>query len=272
MCERSKDESPEIFVDDQSKSGDPVILRCVELMLLAVEGGGFFSSSASGYRKGLALLLGWKNDERSMRVAPLCKYWLVEQEAEDPVFRLASLKNWASRGCASFICFGRASAGSKAPSPPKVGPVQQQSNTSETLDSIEADGYITDHANAKNGEKVFLKSSLKKPSDSAPGVVDANDNTQRELHGTDHGNPGCTEGKKVQWTDTCGQDLAQIREFEARRKDETADKADLRSYEKLGFLVLFSLSVLLISNGSEASDSDEDFEGVNGQSCGCVVM
>ncbi|KAK9134411.1 hypothetical protein Syun_013741 [Stephania yunnanensis] len=215
-----------------------MVCRCVELMLLAVEGGGFFSSSASGYRKGLALLLGWKNEERSMRVAPLCKYWLVEQEAEDPVFRLASLKNWASRGCASFICFGRASAGSKAPSPPKVGPVQQQSNTSETLDSIKDDGSITDHANARNGEKVFLKSSLKKPSDSAPGVDDANDNMQRELHETDHGNPGCTEGKKVQWTDTCGQDLAQIREFEA----------------------------------SEASDSDEDFEGVNGQSCGCVVM
>ncbi|KAK9110547.1 hypothetical protein Sjap_018607 [Stephania japonica] len=208
-------------------------------MLLAVEGGGFFSSSASGYRKGLALLLGWKNDKRSMRVAPLCRYWLVEQEAEDPVFRLASLKNWASRGCASFICFGRASAGSKAPSPPKVGPVQQQSSTLETSDSNKADGCITDHANnAKNGGKVFLKSSLKKSCDSAPGVVDANDSPQRELHGTDHETPGCTEGKKVQWTDKCGQDLAQIREFEA----------------------------------SEVSDSDDDFDGLNGQSCGCVVM
>uniref|UniRef100_A0A7N0VKX0 Cyclic nucleotide-binding domain-containing protein n=1 Tax=Kalanchoe fedtschenkoi TaxID=63787 RepID=A0A7N0VKX0_KALFE len=51
-------------------------------MLLAVEGGGFFSSSATGYSKGLSLLfLGQKKEDKSkpMRVLPRNQYQLVDK-------------------------------------------------------------------------------------------------------------------------------------------------------------------------------------------------
>ncbi|KAJ6803142.1 uncharacterized protein M6B38_109200 [Iris pallida] len=51
-------------------------------MLFAVEGGGFFSSSATGYSKGLALLLlGQKPEERPTRVTPWNHYRLVDRGA-----------------------------------------------------------------------------------------------------------------------------------------------------------------------------------------------
>ncbi|KAF8696763.1 hypothetical protein HU200_036396 [Digitaria exilis] len=62
-------------------------------MLLAVEGGGFFSSSASGYSHGLALLLlGRKAEEKPVKVLPWNHYRLVDREAEQ-VYHLASGKD-----------------------------------------------------------------------------------------------------------------------------------------------------------------------------------
>ncbi|OVA09180.1 hypothetical protein BVC80_27g13 [Macleaya cordata] len=184
-------------------------------MLLAVEGGGFFSSSATGYSKGLTLLLlGRKNEEKPMRVSPWNQYQLVEQET-DPDFQLASGKNRASRGCAAFVCFGRASAGLEGPSPPKVGPVQQQDDLPEPSSiSEKTEDSIIDHGEDKNRGKFYLKSSLKKP-DCAPVVCEDDD-----LRGTsgekENDVSDCIGKRKVQWTDTCGKDLAEIREFELR--------------------------------------------------------
>ncbi|XP_004290485.1 PREDICTED: uncharacterized protein LOC101309690 isoform 2 [Fragaria vesca subsp. vesca] len=207
-------------------------------MLFAVEGGGFFSSSASGYSKGLALLLlGHKDDDKPMRVSPWNQYQLVDQES-DTHLQLASTKNRLSRGCASFVCFGRASAGLDTPSPLKVGPTQQQDVLHESVASDKGD----DHTAAAPEEfhtakKVVLKSSLKKPSKRLPVPIESS--TERELSSDTNSHiQGNDEKRKVQWTDTCGSELVDIREFEP----------------------------------SEADGSDDEFNNGNERSCSCVVM
>ena len=183
-------------------------------MLLAVEGGGFFSSSASGYTKGLTLLLlGQKNEEKPMRVSPWNHYQLVDQES-DTDLQLASGKNRLSRGCASFVCFGRASAGLEVPSPLKVGPVQQQDGLPGPPISDKGKDHTTDHGDDNNERDVPLKSSLKKPFNSIP--VSGGDNECEPLGETCSDIPGCTERRKVQWTDACGRELVEVKEFEPR--------------------------------------------------------
>lgn len=184
-------------------------------MLLAVEGGGFFSSSASGYSKGLALLLlGQKNEDKHMRVLPWNQYQLVDQES-DPDLQLASTKNRLARGCATFICFGRTSAGFDNSSPLKVGPVQQQDVLPGSVVSDEAKDHTIVEDNDNNATKITLKSSLKKPSNSAPvSIESANEFLPSDEMGSDI--LGQTEHRKVQWTDACGSELVEIREFEPR--------------------------------------------------------
>ncbi|KAF9612216.1 hypothetical protein IFM89_038638 [Coptis chinensis] len=175
-------------------------------MLLAVEGGGFFSSSATGYSKGLTLLLlGRKNEEKPMRVSPWNQYQLVEQ-VNDPDLQLASGKNQVSNGCAAFICFGRASSRLEGPSPPKVGPTQQRDLSPNPHVSAEGEGCVSGNGENEDGRTTCLKSSLKKPSGSGAihGMLGENDSNA----------PNCTERRKVQWTDASGQDLVEIREFE----------------------------------------------------------
>ncbi|KAF9687053.1 hypothetical protein SADUNF_Sadunf02G0053700 [Salix dunnii] len=206
-------------------------------MLLAVEGGGFFSSSASGYSKGLTLLLlGQKHEDKSMRVTPWNQYQLVDQEPDSDL-QLASLKNRLSHGCASFVCFGRASTGHESPSPLKVGPARQQDvlpdplvadNGKDLTTELEVDDYV---------RKITLKSSLKKATKgiSVP-VEDANQSEPLNDQGSDI--PGHTERRKVHWTDVCGSELAEIKEFEP----------------------------------SETGGSDDEFENGNERSCSCVIM
>ena len=186
-------------------------------MLLAVEGGGFFSSSASGYSKGLSLLLlGHRSDEKHMKVAPWNQYQLVDSETDSDT-QLASGKNRLSRGCASFVCFGRASAGLDGPSPLKVGPTQQQDILPDSP-AIEGDkelSTVVDYGNINNARHVTLKSSLKKPSHSAPQTTKTS-NEEEALAEDSIDIPALTEKRKVQWTDACGKELAEIREFELR--------------------------------------------------------
>lgn len=183
-------------------------------MLLAVEGGGFFSSSASGYSKGLTLLLlGQKNEDKPMRVSPWNQYQLVDQES-DPDLQLASTKNRLARGCASFVCFGRTSAGLDTPSPLKVGPAQQQDVLPGSLVSDKSTEQMADHGD-DDARRVALKSSLKKPSNT--NTVSSNSSNECVTLGETGGNIPCpNERRKVQWTDVCGSELVEIREFEPR--------------------------------------------------------
>lgn len=189
-------------------------------MLLAVEGGGFFSSSASGYSKGLTLLLlGQKNeDDKPMRVSPWNQYQLVDQEPDTHLQLASAAKNRLSRGCASFVCFGRASAGLDTPSPLKVGPAQNQDVLPGPLASDKGKDHTID-VEDDNGNviKVSLKSSLKKPSNSNPvPVQNISEHEYEEFSENCSDIPGHTERRKVQWTDACGSELAEIREFEPR--------------------------------------------------------
>ncbi|KAJ7974014.1 Low affinity potassium transport system protein [Quillaja saponaria] len=207
-------------------------------MLLAVEGGGFFSSSASGYSKGLTvLLLGQKNEEKHMRVSPWNQYQLVNQES-DPELQLASTKNRLAHGCASFVCFGRASAGLDSPSPLKVGPAQQQDILPGPLvsDSGKDPSVHLDDDN-NNTRKVALKSSLKKRPANLPVPVEV-PREHEPLSGKVNDSSGETERRKVQWTDACGSELAEIREFEA----------------------------------SEVDGSDDEFDNGNERTCSCSIM
>lgn len=189
-------------------------------MLLAVEGGGFFSASASGYTKGLSLLLlGQRNEDKPMRVAPWNQYQLVDQKS-DPELQLASTKNRLSRGCASFVCFGRTSAGLDTPSPLKVGPAQQHDVSPGPLVSNtgkDPSAHVEDeNENENDNRKVTLRSSIKKLPISKPAPVEAA-NEQEASGGQGTCTPGVQQEKRrVQWTDNCGSELVEIREFEPR--------------------------------------------------------
>ncbi|KAL5560236.1 hypothetical protein UlMin_036447 [Ulmus minor] len=206
-------------------------------MLLAVEGGGFFSSSASGYSKGLTLLfLGQKNEDKPMRVSPWNHYQLVDQES-DTDLQLASTKNRLARGCASFVCFGRTSAGLDTPSPLKVGPTQQQDVLPESIVSEKAKDQTADSHHDNEARKVSLKSSLKKPSNTTSVSVESvNESAGQDEAGNNI--PDQTEKRKVQWTDAHGSELAEIKEFEP----------------------------------SEVDPSDDEFDNGNGRSCTCAIM
>ncbi|XP_010538907.1 PREDICTED: uncharacterized protein LOC104813088 [Tarenaya hassleriana] len=200
-------------------------------MLFAAEGGGFFSSSASGYSKGLALLiLGHKNEDKPVRVSSWNRYHLVHQEP-DTNLHFASFRNRFSRACTSFICFRRTSAGPGSPSHLKVDPSQPKDVPS---------GSPVHHEGRKNcspciddsseeTRRFALKSSLKKRSFSDAIPVD-DVNRQDTLDQL--------ERRKVQWPDTCGIELAEVREFEP----------------------------------SEIGGSDDELQHGTGKSCMCTIM
>ncbi|CAN4081206.1 unnamed protein product [Withania somnifera] len=188
--------------------------------------GGFFSSSASGYSKGLTLLLlGQKNEEKPMRVAPWNQYQLVDQETDSDL-QLASGKNRLVRGCGSFVCFGRAAAGLESPSPLKVGPTQQP----EVLPSCPASDKDNDQLQCVNiiedsymSPKITLKSSLKKPVNSVP-ISEGNSNEHGTISEKADYAPNHMEKRKVQWADTAGGELFEIREFEPSDEGESVDE------------------------------------------------
>ncbi|WOL00347.1 hypothetical protein Cni_G09060 [Canna indica] len=187
-------------------------------MLLAVEGGGFFSSSASGYSNGLAvLLLGRRNEEKPIKVSSRNQYRLVGQEVE-PGSQLTSRSDHASCRCASFSCFGCAPGRLDGPS---IRKVDHMSKTSSDSSSCSDRGKIT----------VSLKSNMKKPSKDLS--LELKDDDARELlEDAQNKTSCCTVGRKVQWTDKCGKDLAEIREFEVSDDDLSDEEYEGGSFRR----------------------------------------
>jgi hypothetical protein len=187
-------------------------------MLLAVEGGGFFSSSASGYSHGLALLLlGKKDEERAVKVPPRNQYRPVDQEAQQ-VFHLTSGKDEAPEKCSPFVCFGCTATGLEGASPPKSGSSSALgSSLGESSDStrkVTTDGSITG-----NEIRGCLKSNSRRDSLEHSIVVSEGEEPRESLEEVQTLKYGM-ERRKVQWTDTCGKDLFEIREFETRYDSE----------------------------------------------------
>lgn len=208
-------------------------------MLLAVEGGGFFSASASGYSKGLALLLlGQKTEEKPMRVTPWSHYQLVDQKS-DPDIQLASSKNQPVRGCASFVCFGHTASGPEGPFPLKVGPTEQRDVLPDPPffdkgkdDSKNTDPVYSDIVTKEND----LKSSLKK----STTIIPVSSRVSFEIDAASEKSSSFTgyiERRKVQWMDVSGGELVEVREF------ETSDDG-----------------------------SDNEFDHVSGRACSCSIM
>ncbi|KAL9243709.1 hypothetical protein vseg_017565 [Gypsophila vaccaria] len=192
-------------------------------MLFAVEGGGLFSASASGYSKGLSLLLlGHKSDEKHMRVAPWNQYQLVDRETESEL-QLASGKNRLSRGCASYVCFGRTSAGLDAQSPLKVGPTQPQDGLPgpPASEKDKEPSIVAEYDN--NARHISLRSSMKKSSQNVP-QNNVNNDEQEVLVEEGSVPEELIEKRKVQWTDACGKELTEIREFEMSERGESDDE------------------------------------------------
>lgn len=158
-------------------------------MLLAVEGGRFFSSSASGYSNGLnLLLLGHKKEEKE-RVTPWNEYHhLVDS---DPHLQLAANNNnkLCVCGCA---CFGRPAAAGL-----ETQPTHQHlpPKTSCDLENSPASDFVTN--------LTCLKSSFKRQG----GAVN------------DQNAP-----RKVEWTDVIGGELVEIREFEPSEHSDSDDE------------------------------------------------
>ncbi|KAI8550686.1 hypothetical protein RHMOL_Rhmol06G0127300 [Rhododendron molle] len=163
-----------------------------------------------------------------MRVSPWSnQYQLVEQEASNnPGLQLASRKNRLVRGCASFVCFGRAAAGleSSSPSPSlKVGPTQQhQENLPGPglgpggVTTIKGKDHHIRTTNPIDGDhhirrvQLALRSSLKDCTNSTDSVSSVAGNESEAFYENDDH----VERRKVQWMDASGGDLAEIREFE----------------------------------------------------------
>ncbi|KAJ0924448.1 putative light-harvesting complex-like protein OHP2 [Helianthus annuus] len=210
-------------------------------MLLAVEGGRFFSSSATGYSNGLSLLLlGQKKEEKPMRVTPWAQYHLVDQ-GTDPNLQLAANKSCGACRCASLTCFGCAATGLESPS---VGPAQNQQDVVKSSSRLEKVDENSQPSNLAEGDgdgdtngvnAVSLKSSLKKRASTVTVTVSVAENKCDEVEPE----PVHQSARRsVHWTDVTGGELCEIREFEP----------------------------------SEHSDSDDEFENNTGKTCSCTIM
>lgn len=183
-------------------------------MLLAVEGGGFFASSASGYSHGLALLLlGRKGEEKPVKVSTWNHFRLVDRETGHES-QVASRKNDVPGNCASFICFGCTPARLEGASPPKLTSGNTPGDSSEQSSSSTNRKAITDGSINGSGRKGCLKSNLKRDS-SERSIVSDGEEPRESLEEVQTLKAGM-ERRKVQWTDTCGEELFEIREFETR--------------------------------------------------------
>ncbi|KAL6615475.1 hypothetical protein ACP70R_037745 [Stipagrostis hirtigluma subsp. patula] len=203
-------------------------------MLLAVEGGGFFSSSASGYSHGLALLLlGRKGEEKPDKVSPRHQYRLVGPEAEhtEQVYHLAAGKDQAPGKCAPFVCFGCTATGLEGASPPKAGLSNALSSLSEEASSSANKKLTTSGSITGNERRGCLKSNSRRDSLEHCIVVSEGEEPRESLEEVQTLKAGM-ERRKVQWTDTCGKDLFEIREFETSDEGLSDDDAENEGFRK----------------------------------------
>ncbi|XP_062203752.1 uncharacterized protein LOC133905946 [Phragmites australis] len=201
-------------------------------MLLAVEGGGFFSSSASGYSHGLALLLlGRKGEDKPVKGSPWNQYRLVDREVEQ-VYHLASGKDQAPGKCAPFVCFGCTATGLEGASPPKAGSSNALGSSLEEASSSANKKLTTNGSITGNERRGCLKSNSKRDSLEHCIVGMSEGEEPRESLEEVQTLKAGMERRKVQWTDTCGKDLFEIREFETSDEGLSDDEGDNDGFRK----------------------------------------
>ncbi|KAK3134695.1 hypothetical protein QOZ80_5BG0409540 [Eleusine coracana subsp. coracana] len=199
-------------------------------MLLAVEGGGFFSSSASGYSHGLALLLlGRKGEEKRDKASPCSQYRLVGQEAEHEC-QVPSGKTEVPGKCASFICFGCTPARLVGASPPKLSSSTTSGSSSEQPSSSASETSTTNGSISGSGIKGCLKNNLQRDS-SERSITSFSEEPRESLEEVQTLKSGM-ERRKVQWTDSCGKELFEIREFEVGDDGLSEDDQENEGFRK----------------------------------------
>ncbi|XP_062214070.1 uncharacterized protein LOC133915074 [Phragmites australis] len=199
-------------------------------MLLAVEGGGFFSSSASGYSHGLALLLlGRKDEEKPVKGSPWNQYRLVDREAQQ-VYHLASDEDQAPGKCAPFVCFGCTATGLEGASPPKDRSSNALGSSLEEASSTANKKLTTNGSTTGNERRGCLKSNSKR--DSLECIVVSEGEEPCESLEEVQTLKAAMERRKVQWTDTCGKDLFEIREFETSDEGLSDDEGENEGFRK----------------------------------------
>lgn len=173
-----------------------------------------------------------------MRIAPWTRYQFVEQEGYLQ-HQLATKDTGRPWGCAPFMCFLRASPRVDGSLPPKVGPVNHFETLSDSSPSSSAAcnrgaACNANHTVDKTDHKLCIKSSLKKPSAvcSTIEIEGDRDHVHDSLEGEENSAASCTEKRKVQWTDSCGRELVQIKEFEPSDDDTSDDEFDRDSNQK----------------------------------------
>lgn len=198
-------------------------------MLLAVEGGGFFSSSASGYSHGLALLLlGRRTEEQPVRASSWNHYRLVDRDAGH-AGQPPPTKDDVPAKCASFTCFGCTPARLEGASPPKLS----SSNTRQQLSSSTSrKGTANGSSINGSGRKGCLKSNSKRDSSDRGSIVSDGEEQPRESLEEVQTLKTGMERRKVHWTDTCGKELFEIREFETSDEGLSDDEGENDGYKK----------------------------------------
>ncbi|KAJ6844990.1 uncharacterized protein M6B38_288140 [Iris pallida] len=194
-----------------------------------ISGGNTFGSSASGYSKGLTLSSPWSKEQKDIHESSAVEsVQLVEQKA-DPYLQLASRRKRIFRGCTFLACFARASAGADSQPPSKVDLVNQSVTPPVPCITDRGKGRTIGATSDESESKVCLESSLKKPltrCSSTDGEGDHACNSIKEVQR----DVNCAPRRKVRWTDSCGRELVEIREFEPSDDDSSSDD-DAFEYE-----------------------------------------
>ncbi|XP_042446450.1 uncharacterized protein LOC122031372 [Zingiber officinale] len=115
-----------------------------------------------------------------------------------------------------FISISRANTGESATSPPNAALLHDFETSSESSTTDSGKESVADDVADEPEKQICLKSSMKKPlSDcSVPAAQDvkADDSSLESPSSTF----GFAKRRKVQWTDACGKELLEIKEFEIR--------------------------------------------------------
>uniref|UniRef100_N1QQ34 Uncharacterized protein n=1 Tax=Aegilops tauschii TaxID=37682 RepID=N1QQ34_AEGTA len=150
-----------------------------------------------------------RTEEQPVRASSWNHYRLVDREAGHGG-QLPPTKDDVPGKCASFTCFGCTPARLEGASPPKLS----SSNTRQQLSSSTSRKGTNNGSSINgSGRKGCLKSNSKRDSSDRGSIVSDEEQPRESLEEVQTLKTGM-ERRKVHWTDTCGKELFEIREFE----------------------------------------------------------
>lgn len=156
-----------------------------------------------------------------MRVSPSNQYQSVKREISSQI-KLASPKEQVSCGCTSFVYINCASTVENATSPPDAALLHDSETSSESSTSDSGKESVADDIVHEPEKKRCIKSSKKKPLADC-FIPTVQDNTVDLSIESPSSTAGFAKTRKVQWTDACGKELFEIKEFQLSEGDLSDD-------------------------------------------------